>query len=131
VCTGKTGHAEAVLIVYDPATISYRDLLKLFWESHDPTQHMRQGNDVGTQYRSMILYADEAQRRAAVETQAAYQVALTAEGHGEIVTEIQPAGAFYYAEEEHQQYLHKNPWGYCGMGGTGVACSIGLGVEAK
>ncbi|CAN5829394.1 hypothetical protein BH23CHL2_BH23CHL2_13920 [soil metagenome] len=131
VCSGSTGHAEAVLIVYDSEKISYRDLLKIFWESHDPTQHMRQGNDVGSQYRSMILYADDEQYRAAVETRDAYQDALRAAGFDEIRTEIQRADAFYYGEEEHQQYLHKIPWGYCGMGGTGVACSVGLGVKAK
>ena len=129
VCSGSTGHAEAVLVVYDPAQLSYRDLLKRFWESHDPTQRMRQGNDIGSQYRSMILYADDAQYRAALETRDAYQAALSAQGYGAIATEIQRADAFYYAEEEHQQYLHKNPWGYCGMGGTGVACAIGLGVD--
>jgi peptide-methionine (S)-S-oxide reductase len=131
VCSGSTGHSEAVLVVYDPAKISYRDLLKIFWESHDPTQRMRQGNDVGSQYRSMILFADDEQYRAAVETRDAYQRALAGSGYGEIATEIQRADAFYYAEEEHQQYLHKIPWGYCGMGGTGVACSIGLGVEVS
>ena len=131
VCTGSTGHAEALLVVYDPKVINYRDLLKVFWESHDPTQRMRQGNDVGTQYRSMILYADDEQYRAAVETRDDFQKSLSEAGYGEIATELQQAGAFYYAEEMHQQYLHKNPWGYCGMGGTGVSCSIGLGIEAE
>ncbi|MEZ4522310.1 MAG: peptide-methionine (S)-S-oxide reductase MsrA [Thermomicrobiales bacterium] len=131
VCNGSTGHSEAVLIVYDPEKITYRDLLKIFWESHDPTQHMRQGNDIGSQYRSMILYANDEQYRAAVESRDAYQAALNDAGYGEIKTEIQRADSFYYAEEEHQQYLHKNPWGYCGMGGTGVACSVGLGIETE
>ena len=129
VCTGNTGHAEAVLVVFDPAKISYKELLKVFWESHDPTQHMRQGYDIGSQYRSMILYADDDQYRAAVESRDAYQMALSEAGFGDVATEIVQAGSFYYAEEEHQQYLHKIPGGYCGMGGTGVACSIGVGVE--
>ena len=131
VCTGKTAHSEAVLVVYDPETISYRDLLKVFWESHDPTQHMRQGHDIGSQYRSMILFADDDQYRQAIESRDAYQVALAEAGFGEIATEFQRANVFYYAEEEHQQYLHKNPLGYCGMGGTGVACSIGVGVQVS
>ena len=129
VCSGNTGHSEAVLVVFDPDKISYRELLTIYWQSHDPTQHMRQGNDIGSQYRSMILYGDDEQCRVAVETRDSYQKALTEAGYGDIATEIQRAGPFYFAEEEHQQYLHKNPWGYCGMGGTGVACPVGLNVE--
>lgn len=129
VCTGKTGHAEAVQIVYDPEQISYRDLLKIFWESHDPTQGMRQGADFGSQYRSAIFYLNDEQRETAEETRDAYQRALDAEGYGEITTEIAPAGPFYYAEPEHQQYLHKVPGGYCGMVGTGVGCPVGQSVE--
>ncbi|MBA3792665.1 MAG: peptide-methionine (S)-S-oxide reductase MsrA [Rubrobacter sp.] len=129
VCGGRTGHTEAVLVVFDPAKVSYRDLLAAFWEGHDPTQEMRQGNDVGTQYRSAIYYLDDEQRRATEETRAAYQEALDGAGFGRIATEIAPAGPFYYAETYHQQYLHKVPNGYCGMGGTGVACPIGVGVE--
>jgi peptide-methionine (S)-S-oxide reductase len=126
VCGGRTGHTEAVLVAFDPAATSYAELLKLFWEGHDPTQGMRQGNDIGTQYRSAILYRDETQREQARESRAAYQRMLSAAGHGEITTEIAPAGAFYYAEPYHQQYLAKNPGGYCGLGGTGVSCPIGL-----
>jgi peptide-methionine (S)-S-oxide reductase len=126
VCTGMTGHAEAVLVVFDPNVIRYEDLLQTFWESHDPTQGMRQGNDVGTQYRSGIYYDDEAQRGAAEASRAAYQSRLTAEGYGEITTEIVAAPEFYYAEEYHQQYLAKNPGGYCGLGGTGVSCPVGV-----
>jgi len=158
VCSGLTGHAEAVLVVFDPNVVRYEDLLKIFWESHDPTQGMRQGNDVGTQYRSMIMYCPEpaqraregaargvgdpasdhagvrggapnekaAQRQAAEASRDAYQQALTAAGHGRITTEIAPASAFYYAEPDHQQYLAKNPWGYCGIGGTGVGCPTGV-----
>ena len=129
VCSGRTGHAEAVLVVYDPAAVSYESLLSRFWESHDPTQGMRQGNDVGTQYRSAIYYADEAERRVAEATRERYQAALTARGHGRITTEIAPAREFYYAEEYHQQYLAKNPGGYCGLGGTGVACPTGLAAS--
>jgi peptide-methionine (S)-S-oxide reductase len=129
VCTGMTGHNEVVLVAFDPAVISYEDLLRLFWESHNPTQGMRQGNDVGTQYRSGIYYYDDAQRRAAEESLAAYQHALSASGHGAITTEILPAPEFYYAEEYHQQYLAKNPNGYCGLGGTGVSCPVGVGVD--
>src|SRR5437867_13331956 len=129
VCSGMTGHAEVVLLVYDPARISYDDLLKTFWENHDPTQGMRQGNDVGTQYRSGIYYFDDAQRRAAESSLDAYQKALTSRGHGEITTEILPAPEFYYAEDYHQQYLAKNPDGYCGLGGTGVTCPVGVGVD--
>ncbi|HLL40741.1 MAG TPA: peptide-methionine (S)-S-oxide reductase MsrA [Rubrobacteraceae bacterium] len=130
VCGGRTGHTEAVLVVFDPEKISYRDLLAVFWEGHDPTQQMRQGNDVGTQYRSAIYYSDDEQRRAAEETYAAYEEALGSAGFGPIATEIAPVGPFYYAEDYHQQYLHKVPNGYCGLGGTGVACPIGLDVEA-
>ena len=120
VCSGLTGHAETVLVVFDPARVSYEDLLRLFWESHDPTQGMRQGNDVGTQYRSAIYYFDDAQRDAALRSRETYQDKLSAAGYGAITTEIAPAPAFYYAEDYHQQYLAKNPEGYCGLGGTGV-----------
>jgi peptide-methionine (S)-S-oxide reductase len=130
VCSGRTGHTEAVLVAYDPARISYETLLKTFWEAHDPTQGMRQGNDVGTQYRSAIYVANEAQRRAAEASKAVYEKALAARGLGPITTEIRTAPPFYYAEEYHQQYLAKNPAGYCGLGGTGVACQIGTGVAA-
>jgi len=131
VCTGQTGHNEVVLVVFDPARISYETLLKTFWEGHDPTQGMRQGNDMGTQYRSGIYLTSEDQRAAAEASKAAYQEALTAAGHkGTITTEIRPAGEFYYAEGYHQQYLAKNPSGYCGVGGTGVSCPVGLGAEA-
>lgn len=126
VCGGRTGHAEIVLVVFDPATITYAQLLEIFWEAHDPTQGMRQGNDVGTQYRSAIYVHDEAQRAAALASRAAYQAALTAAGHGRITTEIADAPPFYYAEGYHQQYLAKNPGGYCGLGGTGVGCPRGL-----
>jgi peptide-methionine (S)-S-oxide reductase len=126
VCTGMTGHTEAVLVVFDPKVIRYEDLLQVFWESHDPTQGMQQGNDVGTQYRSGIYYEGEAQRRAAESSRDTYQPRLTAAGHGEITTEILPAPEFYYAEEYHQQYLAKNPGGYCGLGGTGVSCPVGV-----
>ncbi len=126
VCSGMTGHTEAVLVVYDPKAVSYDELLKIFWESHNPTQGMRQGNDVGTQYRSGIYTADEAQRAAAERTRDEYQKKLTAAGHGRITTEILPAGEFYYAEDYHQQYLAKNPGGYCGLGGTGVSCPVGV-----
>jgi peptide-methionine (S)-S-oxide reductase len=125
-CTGRTGHTEAVLVAFDPSKVSYETLLAVFWESHDPTQGMRQGNDVGTQYRSAIYYYDEPQRRAAEASRDAYQTALTARGYGTITTEIGPAQEFYYAEDYHQQYLAKNPGGYCGLGGTGVSCPIGL-----
>jgi peptide-methionine (S)-S-oxide reductase len=130
VCSGLTGHTEAVLVVYDPKRVSYEELLKLFWESHDPTQGMRQGNDVGTQYRSGIYYYSEAQRQEAEASKAAYETALMARGLGPITTEILPAPEFYFAEDYHQQYLAKNPHGYCGLGGTGVACPIGTGVSA-
>jgi peptide-methionine (S)-S-oxide reductase len=126
VCSGRTGHTEAVLVAYDTAATSYEDMLKLFWEGHDPTQGMRQGNDVGTQYRSAILWRDEAQREAAEASLAAYQATLSAAGYGQITTEIAPLGEFYYAEDYHQQYLAKNPGGYCGLGGTGVSCPVGV-----
>jgi peptide-methionine (S)-S-oxide reductase len=128
VCTGLTGHNEVVLVVYDPAKISYDDLLKTFWEGHDPTQGMRQGNDVGTQYRSEIYYYDDEQRKAAERTRAEYQRSLSKAGYGAITTEILPAPEFYFAEDYHQQYLSKNPEGYCGLGGTGVSCPTGLAV---
>lgn len=130
VCTGMTGHNEVVLVVYDPAAISYEQLLKTFWENHDPTQGMRQGNDVGTQYRSGIYYSSEDQRRLAESTRDAFQRELTRAGYGAITTEILPAPEFYYAEDYHQQYLAKNPGGYCGLGGTGVTCAIGTGITA-
>ncbi|CAN5318470.1 peptide-methionine (S)-S-oxide reductase MsrA [soil metagenome] len=126
VCSAKTGHTEAVLVVFDPAVISYEQLLAVFWEGHDPSQGMRQGNDVGTQYRSAIYTADPAQAEAAERTRKAYQERLSAAGYGEISTEIAPAGEFFYAEDYHQQYLDKNPGGYCGIGGTGVSCPVGL-----
>jgi len=125
VCSGRTGHAEVVLVVFDPGRISYLDLLRVFWESHDPTQGMRQGGDVGTQYRSAIYGTTREQTGLAEASRAEYQGALTAAGLGRITTEISPAGPFYYAEQYHQQYLDKNPNGYCGMGGTGVACQVG------
>ena len=126
VCTGKTGHTETVRVVFDPARISYEQLLKLFWEAHDPTQGMRQGNDRGTQYRSVIFTKSDAQAAAAAASRDAYQGRLSEAGHGEITTEIAPAGPFYYAEAYHQQYLAKHPNGYCGLGGTGVSCPVGL-----
>ncbi len=128
VCSGQTGHAEVVLVVYDPAKTSYEALLKLFWESHDPTQGMRQGNDVGTQYRSAIYVYDDEQRRLAESSKAAYDALLQAKHFDPITTEIADGPVFYYAEDYHQQYLAKNPNGYCGLGGTGVSCPIGLGV---
>jgi len=131
VCTGRTGHTEAVQVVFDPAVLSYRDLLKVFWEAHDPTQGNRQGNDVGTQYRSAVYVFDDAQRAAADETRTMFADKLRKAGYGEITTEIAPAGEFYYAEDYHQQYLYKNPNGYCGLGGTGVSCPIGTGVDVK
>jgi peptide-methionine (S)-S-oxide reductase len=130
VCSGRTGHAEVVQVVYDPQKISYEDLLKVFWEGHDPTQGMRQGMDVGTQYRSAIYYADDEQRRQAEQSREAYQRALTAARQGTITTEIAPTGRFYYAEDYHQQYLQRVPNGYCGHGGTGVSCPVGL-VQAE
>ena len=123
VCSGRTGHTEAVLVVFDPAQVTYQELLKVFWESHDPTQGMRQGNDVGTQYRSGIYFFDDEQRDAASNSQAIYDAALKNAGLTTITTEILPAGEFFYAEDYHQQYLAKNPSGYCGLGGTGVACT--------
>ncbi len=126
VCTGRTGHAETVRVVFDPARISYAGLLRVFWESHDPTQGMRQGGDIGTQYRSVVFWRTPEQREAAERSLAAYQERLRAAGHGVITTEVRPAGDFYFAEDYHQQYLHKNPGGYCGLGGTGVACPAGI-----
>ena len=126
VCSGRTGHTEAVLVVYDPEKISYDRLLATFWESHDPTQGMRQGNDVGTQYRSAIYWYDDEQRRQAESSRDRYQTAIAARGYGPITTEIAAAPTFYYAEDYHQQYLAKNPGGYCGLGGTGVGCPTGL-----
>ena len=130
VCSGRTGQTETVLVVFEPRTVTYEGLLKVFWEGHDPTQGMRQGNDVGTQYRSAIFYYDEAQKLAAEASQAAYAKSLSEAGYGAITTEIAPAGPFYFAEDYHQQYLAKNPGGYCGVGGTGVSCPIGVGVKA-
>jgi peptide-methionine (S)-S-oxide reductase len=130
VCTGRTGHNEVVLVVYDPKKISYERLLKTFWENHDPTQGMRQGNDVGTQYRSGIYVYTPEQRKAAEASKAAFEKALKAKGYGAITTEILDAPEFYFAEDYHQQYLAKNPMGYCGLGGVGVACPIGTGVAA-
>jgi len=126
VCSGQTGHTEVVLVVFDPRVTSYEMMLKTFWETHDPTQGMRQGNDVGTQYRSGIYPSSDGQRAAAESSLTAYQHELTAGGHGAITTEIVDAGEFYYAEDYHQQYLAKNPDGYCGLGGTGVTCPVGL-----
>jgi peptide-methionine (S)-S-oxide reductase len=126
VCSGMTGHAEVVLVVFDPKIVAYDDLLKIFWENHDPTQGMRQGNDVGIQYRSGIYYYDEAQRAAAERSRGAFQSELTRARYGPITTEMLPAPEFYYAEDYHQQYLAKNPGGYCGLGGTGVSCPVGL-----
>lgn len=125
VCSGRTGHSEVVLVVYDPRVIDFEGLLRVFWESHDPTQGMRQGNDVGTQYRSAVYVADDSQRQAAERSQERYGPVLAAAGHGRITTEIAPAPPFYYAEDYHQQYLAKNPWGYCGIGGTGLALPEG------
>jgi peptide-methionine (S)-S-oxide reductase len=126
VCSGRTGHTEAVLVVFDPPVVSYKDLLRAFWEHHDPTQGMRQGNDTGTQYRSAIYFTDDAQHVEAERSRGQYQEALHAAGHRDITTEIAPAGDFFYAEGYHQQYLAKNPMGYCGLGGTGVSCPTGL-----
>ncbi|HEY3917498.1 MAG TPA: peptide-methionine (S)-S-oxide reductase MsrA [Stellaceae bacterium] len=128
VCSGRTGHTEVVLVVHDPKKVSFATILKTFWESHDPTQGMRQGNDVGTQYRSAIYCSTPEQKKEAEESKAAYEAALAQSGHGAITTEIADAPPFYYAEDYHQQYLAKNPGGYCGLGGTGVSCPIGLGV---
>jgi peptide-methionine (S)-S-oxide reductase len=131
VCSGRTGHTEAVLVVFDPAKISYAEILRTFWEGHDPTQGMRQGNDVGSQYRSAIYTTTPEQAEIVQASKVAYEDQLKASGYGEITTEIAPAGEFYYAEDYHQQYLHKNPLGYCGLGGTGVSCPIGLGAPAS
>ena len=128
VCSGRTGHAETVRVVFDPAKVTYRDLLKVFWESHDPTQAMRQGNDVGTQYRSAIFYHSDEQRAAAEESLVAFQKKLSEAGYGEITTQIVPASEFYFAEDYHQQYLHKVPNGYCPDHGTGVTCPVGLNL---
>ncbi|HEX6359843.1 peptide-methionine (S)-S-oxide reductase MsrA [Actinophytocola sp.] len=131
VCSGLTGHAEVVLVAFDPSVVTYDALLKLFWEEHDPTQGNRQGNDVGTQYRSTLYYTSDEQKKTIEESRTAYQAALTRGGHGQITTEVAPLGEFYYAEDYHQQYLSdaKNPNGYCGLAGTGVSCPIGLNVE--
>jgi peptide-methionine (S)-S-oxide reductase len=129
-CTGRTGHAEVVQVVFNPQETSFGALLKAFWENHDPTQGMRQGNDIGTTYRSAIYFLDEGQKAEAETSRDAYQAALTAAGRGTITTEIAPAGPYYFAEDYHQGYLAKNPAGYCGIGGTGVVCPIGVGVEA-
>lgn len=126
VCSGRTNHTEAVLVVFDPTVVSYEQLLSIFWEGHDPTQGMRQGNDAGTQYRSAVYATDDAQLDAALRSSDAYGEQLGSAGHGEITTEIAPAGEFFYAEPDHQQYLSKNPGGYCGIGGTGVSCPVGL-----
>jgi len=126
VCSGRTGHTESVRVVYDPKRVGYEQLLKLFWESHDPTQGMRQGNDAGTQYRSAIFTHSDAQLAAAEKSRAAFQPVLEAAGHGQITTQIEPAPEFFFAEDYHQQYLDKNPRGYCGLGGTGVSCPIGV-----
>jgi peptide-methionine (S)-S-oxide reductase len=131
VCTGLTGHAEAVLVVFDPRVVGYAQLLQLFWENHDPTQGMRQGNDVGTQYRSAVFTFSPAQQELAMASKKAYDQVLGASGYPHITTEIVPAGPFYFAEDYHQQYLAKNPGGYCGLGGTGVQCPVGTGVQAS
>ena len=128
VCSGSTGHAEAVLVVFDPAKTSYEEMLRIFWEGHDPTQGMRQGNDLGTQYRSAVYWTSEAQRETAEASKAAYEKRLGEAGYATITTEIAEAGPFYYAEPYHQQYLAKNPNGYCGLGGTGVSCPVGTGA---
>ena len=130
VCSGSTGHTEAVLVVFDPAKTSYSEMLRIFWQGHDPSQGMRQGNDLGTQYRSAVYWTSDAQREAAEASKQAYDQELQAAGHGEITTEIAEAGPFYYAESYHQQYLAKNPNGYCGLGGTGVSCPVGLKTGA-
>jgi peptide-methionine (S)-S-oxide reductase len=129
VCSGRTGHAEVVRVVFDPARTSYAELLRVFWEGHDPTQGMRQGNDVGTQYRSAIYASSDAQREAALASRETYARALRDAGHGPVTTEVRDAPPFWYAEAYHQQYLARNPGGYCGLGGTGVACPVGVGVE--
>jgi peptide-methionine (S)-S-oxide reductase len=130
VCSARTGHTEVVLVVFDPKQTSYEQMLRLFWENHDPTQGMRQGNDVGTQYRSAIYTTSEAQRAAAESSERTFQRELSGAGYGEITTEIAPLRDFYYAEDYHQQYLAKNPNGYCGLGGTGVSCPVGIGAAA-
>ncbi len=130
VCSGQTGHTEAVLVVYDPTVVTYDVLVRAFFEAHDPTQGMRQGNDVGTQYRSGIYVANESQREAAEAAKAAYQKALAARGYGPVTTEIGERGPFYFAEDYHQQYLAKSPNGYCGLGGTGISCPVGVGIAA-
>jgi peptide-methionine (S)-S-oxide reductase len=130
VCSGRTGHAEVVLVVFDAAKTSDEELLRLFWENHDPTQGMRQGNDVGTQYRSAIFWTSERQRELAEASRTVYAERLRAAGYPEVTTEIAEVGPFYYAEDYHQQYLAKNPWGYCGIGGTGVSCPVGIGAAA-
>jgi peptide-methionine (S)-S-oxide reductase len=129
VCSGRTGHAEVVLVVFDPAVLPLEGVLRLFWEGHDPTQGNRQGNDVGTQYRSALYWTDEAQRSAVEASREMFQAELAKAGYGEISTELTAAGPFYYAEDYHQQYLAKNPNGYCGLGGTGVACPVGLATS--
>ena len=131
VCSGSTGHAEVVLVVFDPAKTSYERMLALFWEHHDPTQGMRQGNDAGTQYRSALYWDTDAHHRLARASRDAYDERLREQGFPEITTELAEAGPFYYAEDYHQQYLHKNPWGYCGLGGTGVSCPVGLATPAQ
>ncbi len=128
-CSGRTGHTEAVLVVFDPAIVTFDEILRVFWESHNPTQGMRQGNDMGTQYRSAIYTVDDDQAAAVERSRAAFQQRLTAAGFGDITTEIAPAGPFFYAEDYHQQYLAKNPNGYCGLGGTGVTCAVGLATD--
>ena len=130
VCSGRTGHTESVLVVYDPKVVSFAGLMKVFWEGHDPTQGMRQGNDVGTQYRSGVYVTNDDQARVAQTSKAAYQIELSKRGFGPITSEIAPAETFYFAEDYHQQYLAKNPGGYCGIGGTGVTCPIGVGITA-
>jgi len=131
VCSGDTGHAEVVLVVYDPAFVSFEELLRVFWENHNPTQGMRQGNDIGTQYRSAIYTVNDDQQSVARQSLIAYEDVLRAAGHGEITTEITPLESFYYAEDYHQQYLARNPAGYCGIGGTGVSCPVGLDLGQK
>jgi peptide-methionine (S)-S-oxide reductase len=131
VCSGSTGHTEAVLVVFDPARTSYEEMLRIFWEGHDPTQGMRQGNDVGTQYRSALYWMGDDERDAAEASRESYQQMLSESGYGEITTELAEAGPFYYAEDYHQQYLAKNPNGYCGLGGTGVSCPVGIGAAAQ
>jgi len=131
VCGGRTGHAEVVLVVFDPAATSYGEILRIFWENHNPSQGMRQGNDIGTQYRSLIEWTTESQCAEAEASREAYAGRLRAAGYPDITTEIEQAGPFYYAEDYHQQYLHKNPFGYCGLGGTGVSCPVGVGVAEQ